>query len=70
MMGGLQQIEGSTNVKAVGYDPATKVMTVEFHSGKTYNLTGVSTADHESFMAAESKGGHFHRHLRGKFGPQ
>ncbi len=60
----------SSNVAEIDYDDETRVMAVSFHSGRTYNLIGVSPADHEAFVAADSKGKHFHRHLRGMFGPK
>lgn len=62
----MQKVE-SSNVKAVGYDPLTREMRVEFHGGGIYHLNGVSEEDHQNFLAADSKGKHFHRHIRGMF---
>lgn len=55
----------SSNVKAVGYDPDTRVMRIEFHSGGIYDHSDVPASDHQIFMAAGSKGKHYHRHIRG-----
>lgn len=55
----------SSNIKAVGYDPATKRLRVEFGSGSTYEYSGVSATTHEGLVGAESVGKYFHRHVRG-----
>ena len=62
------KIEGSSTVANIDYDPETRNMDVTFHSGQTYTLPGVSAEQHEDFLAADSKGKHFHRHFKGKFG--
>ncbi len=54
----------SSNVKAVGHDPDTNTMHVQFHSGETYAVDGVDSEKHAAFMGAESKGRHFHRAFR------
>ena len=58
----------SSNIKAVGYDPATKEMHVQFAGGDTYAHFDVEAIDHARFIAAESKGSHYHRTFRNKFG--
>lgn len=57
----------SSNIKSVGYDPATRLMSVQFSDGGTYDYEGVEPHHHAAFMAAPSKGKHFHQHIRGKF---
>lgn len=57
----------SSNIKAVGYDEATKKLTVQFHSGSTHCYEDVEPHDHKKFMAAESIGSHFHQHIRSGF---
>lgn len=59
----MQPVE-SSNIKAVGYDPQSQILRVEFHGGNTYNYTGVSRQRHQAFMATASKGTYFHRHIR------
>ena len=59
----MQAVE-SSNIKAVGYDPAIQVLRVEFHGGRSYNYTGVTPQKHQEFMGAASKGKHFHRNIR------
>lgn len=58
-------VHGSSNVRGIGYDPATQTLRVEFHSG-TYEYDGVTPAQHEALMAADSKGSFIHAHVRGK----
>lgn len=55
----------SSNIKGVGYDPDTRQMRVEFHSGAVHDYADVPASDHQVFMASGSKGKHYHRHIRG-----
>lgn len=56
----------SSNIKAVGYDPATLTMHVQFASGATYAHEKVVPARHEGFMKAASKGAHYAAQFKGK----
>lgn len=56
----------SSNIQAVGHDPATSELHIRFHSGKIYQFANVSAGQHAEFMAAPSKGQHFHRNFRGR----
>lgn len=49
----------SSNIEAIGHDPATREMHVRFSGGKTYVVHGVSPEQHAEFMAASSKGSHY-----------
>ena len=55
----------SSNVKAVGYDPDTQTMRVEFHSGGIYDHADVPPAQHAAVINAPSVGKHYNRHIRG-----
>jgi hypothetical protein len=57
----------SSNVKAVGYDPKAKTLSIEFHSGSKYEFGDVPAATHAELMASASKGKHFNRKIRGQF---
>ncbi len=61
----MQPVE-STNVKAIGYDPVSGIMRVEFKSGGSYDYPGTVPEEHAAFMASDSKGKYFHRHIRGR----
>ena len=53
----------STALKGYHYDPKTSTLTVQFHSGHTYHAH-VSAEVHQAFVAAESKGGFWHKKLK------
>lgn len=57
----------SSNLKSVGYDPKSKTMHVEFHSGRVYEYSGVPESEHAALIKADSVGKHFHAHIRPKF---
>lgn len=59
----LQKVD-STSIRAVGYDPETQVLTVEFRSGRTYEYSDVPLKKHADFMASNSKGKHLNKHIR------
>lgn len=54
----------SSNVHSIGYDPETQTLAVQFHSGHTSEYPDTTPEQHAAFMAAPSKGQHFHRHIR------
>jgi hypothetical protein len=55
----------SSNIKAVGYDPGSKALRVEFNSGAQHRYEEVSPEKHAGMMAADSVGSYFHAHIRG-----
>lgn len=57
----------SSNIEAVGYDPATRTMGVRFKGGMTYHHLDVSPEAHGALMSAPSKGAHYHQNVKGKF---
>jgi hypothetical protein len=57
----------STNIKSVGYDPKSKTLEVEFHSGAVHEYESVPAAVHQKFSAARSPGGFFHAAIRDTF---
>lgn len=58
----------SSNIRAVGYDPATREMQVQFLGGAIYSHTDITPLKHAEFIAAKSKGGHYNETFRGKNG--
>lgn len=57
----------SSNIKSVGYDPATKTLEMEFHTGKVYRFRDVPGKAHSDLMQASSKGSHFARHIKNRY---
>lgn len=56
----------SSNLKSIGYDPAKKLLEVEFGSGGVFQYSGVTAQQHAALMRAKSIGSHFHAHIRSR----
>lgn len=56
----------SSNIVSAAYDAAEKVMEVKFKSGGLYRHSDVPQAKFDAFMAADSKGSHYHANIKGK----
>ena len=54
----------SSMIASIGYDPETKVLSVEFTKGGTYEYAEVPPEEHEAFMNAESVGKYFLVHIK------
>lgn len=57
----------SSTVISVGYDPATKILELEFVSGSIYRYFDVPQSIYKSFMAADSKGTFVNDHVKRHF---
>ncbi len=57
----------SSQLSSVGYDPETSILEVEFSTGAVYQYFQVKPEHHAALLAADSIGGHFGQHIRGKF---
>ena len=57
----------SSNIKAIGYDPSTQTLEVEFSNGGVYRYTDVPAQVHADLMAAESVGRYFAANVRNAF---
>lgn len=66
----MQQIDNSSNVKAIGYDPESKTLRVEFLSGGTYDYAGVPQSEFNALESAGSVGGYLAKNIKGKFPSQ
>lgn len=56
----------SSNLRAVGYDRATRTLVIEFNGG-TYQYSNVPPDIHDELMKAPSKGKFFYQNIRDKF---
>lgn len=56
----------SSQIKQVGYDPATKTLAIQFAhgAGAHYHYPGVSEEDYQKFLKADSMGTHFGKHFK------
>ena len=57
----------SSNIRSVGYDPASRTPEVEFHSGGLYQYSGVPEPVSQGLMGAASKGAYFHDHIKDRY---
>lgn len=57
----------SSNLKSVGYDPATKRLHVEFKNGVTWEYDDVPPHIHSDLVHHHSPGGFFSGHIRGNY---
>jgi hypothetical protein len=55
----------SSAIRAVGYYGTT--LTVEFHTGRVYDHPNVPYDVYVSLMRADSMGGYYNRHIRGRY---
>lgn len=56
----------SSNITAIGHDPETDTLHLQFSSGKTYAYSHIERDQYEALMGAESIGSHFAKHIRSK----
>lgn len=56
----------SSNVKAIGYDPITSQLRVEFNNGGVYNYEDVPAETYRGLMASHSKGAFLAANIKGK----
>jgi hypothetical protein len=54
----------SSNISAIGYDPETETLEVEFKGGTVYSYSGVTPQQHSALINADSIGSHFHKNIR------
>ena len=57
----------SSNLAAVGYDPASQTLEIEFRDSSLYQYFDVSQAVVDGLLAAASLGSYFHAQIRGVY---
>jgi len=57
----------SSNLAAVGYDPETRTLEIEFRNGRVYRYFDVPSDVYEELMAADTLGGYFNRNIRNRY---
>ncbi len=63
----LRQPVTSSHLQSVGYDPASRILEVEFTNGSIYQYTGVPAAIYQELMAAPSHGTYFAQYIRTRY---
>lgn len=56
-----------SNIRSVGYDPNTRTLEIEFHSGGIYQYSAVPEIVYQGLMRAFSKGSYFHDHIKDRY---
>lgn len=57
----------SSNLAAVGYNEAKRILAIEFKSGAIYHYAGVPEEVAGEFAVAESRGKFYAAHIKGKY---
>lgn len=57
----------SSHLRAVGYDPATATLEIQFHDGAVYRYANVPATIHAALLAATSKGEYFNLHIKPRY---
>lgn len=54
----------SSLVESVGYNPEEEILEVELENGRVYQYMEVPESTYQEFLAADSLGRFFNRHIR------
>ena len=54
----------SSAISAVGYDPHSKIMSITFKQGSTYDFCGVPQHIFDGLISANSVGSYYNSHIR------
>lgn len=57
----------SAALSSLGYDPARRVLEVEFSSGRVYQYFGVPQVEVQRLLEAESQGAYFSERVRDRY---
>lgn len=57
----------SSAITAVGYDPNTQQMCIQFQQGHSYNFCHVPQYIFDGLLSAGSKGTYYNDHIRGRY---
>ena len=57
----------SSAIEAVGYDPVTRRMKIQFTGGNTYDFCGVPEHIFSGLMSAFSKGTYYNDHIKDRY---
>ena len=62
----MDQVQGSSAIRALEYMPEEKAVRVHFHSGHWHDYGPFTADEYAAFLNASSVGQHFHRHIKAK----
>lgn len=62
-----RQAVDSSAIASVGYDSASKILEVEFHSGRVYQYYNVPKVIYDNLMTQTSVGSYFNTNIRNSY---
>jgi KTSC domain-containing protein len=57
----------SSTMTAIGYDPNSHALEIEFNSGAVYQYGSVPQSEYDGLMSAESKGKYFNSYIKDRY---
>jgi hypothetical protein len=57
----------SSNIVAIGYDPDSQTLEIEFKGGALYQYFSVPQSEYESLLNASSIGSYFHANIKNRY---
>jgi hypothetical protein len=57
----------SSVIASLEYNPASRTLEVEFHSGRMYQYFGVPKSEYQALLKAPSLGGYFNREIKPRY---
>lgn len=69
-MSEIVEVQNSSNIRQIEYNPTRQEMVVEFHVGARYLYSSVPLEEWVEFKTAESKGAYFAANIKGKYNGQ
>lgn len=63
----MQPVTGSSAIAAIGYDPESETLDVQFVGGRTYSHPDVPASLYEAFIAADSPGSFYFNQIKGQY---
>ncbi len=63
----IRQPVSSSNISSIGYDPESRTLEIEFHSGGVYQYFNVPESIYNALMSASSQGSYFHHYIKGQY---
>jgi hypothetical protein len=57
----------SSAIEAIGYDAASRRLTIRFVEGHSYDFYGVPESVYQELLNAPSKGGYYNDHIRDRY---
>lgn len=57
----------SSDIAAIGYDPESQTLAIEFHATGRYHYFSVPPQIHAELMQTPTHGKYFHQHIKGRY---